>query len=166
MTRSVLPEHVEDLGGVVVKLFKAVIVQRCSCGEEMIAIPDLEGLARAAAMARALNPVQLSGKEVRFIRRALDLSQKEFAEKMELAPETVSRWENDHNGAGAMSEKLIRHNVCALLHKDGVCDYDPKIIVNMQFVPVPAGGLAPMEFVRVRAPAITDGEHVSWSEAA
>jgi DNA-binding transcriptional regulator YiaG len=166
MERSVKAEHVEDLGGVIVKVLNAVILQRCSCGEEMTAIPDLEGLARAVAIARALNPACLTGKEVRFIRRTLDMTQKEFAEKMELAPETVSRWENDRNGVGGMSEKLVRHNVCALLHKDGVYDYDPRVIVNMQLTPAPVSGSALMEFVRVRVPAVMDGEDIAWSEAA
>ena len=46
MERSVKPEHVEDLGGLIVKVLNAVVVQRCSaCGDEMIGIPDLQGLA-------------------------------------------------------------------------------------------------------------------------
>jgi hypothetical protein len=65
-----------------------------------------------------------------------------------------------------MSEKLIRHNVCALLHKEGVYDYDPKAIVNMQLTPAPVSGSVPLEFVRVRIPAVADGEDTAWSEAA
>lgn len=168
LERKLKPEHVEDLGGLVVRVLNAVVEQRCAaCGEEMVGIPDLKGLARAAAMARALNPVCLTGKEVRFIRHTLDMTQKEFAEKMDLTAETVSRWENDHNGVGDMSEKLVRHNVCALLHKEGVCDYDPKTIANMRRRPIPEGGIAPMEFVRTRrGTAAEDGEDKTWSEAA
>jgi putative zinc finger/helix-turn-helix YgiT family protein len=167
MERMVKPEHVEDLGGIVVKVLNAVVVQRCSsCGDELIGIPDMQGLARAAAMVRALNPVRLGGKEVRFIRRALDMTQKEFAEKMDLSHEHVSRWENDHNGVGGMSEKLMRHNVCALLQIEGVYDYDPKSIANMHFRSAPDGGLPPIEMVRVRVPHRADGEESAWSEAA
>ena len=55
MERILKPEHVEDLGGLVVKVLNAVVVQRCSaCGEEMVGITRyLQGLTRAAAMARA-----------------------------------------------------------------------------------------------------------------
>lgn len=168
MERTVKPEHVEDLGGLVVKVLNAVVVQRCtSCGEEMTGIPDMPGLARAVAMARALNPVCLSGKEVRFIRRALDMTQKEFAAAMELSPEHVSRWENDHRGVGGASEKLVRHNVCALLHKEGVYEYDPKTIANMQFRQAPEEELPPIEMVRVRIPhRVADDEESTWSEAA
>ena len=59
----------------------------------------------------ALDPTRLSGKELKFIRKALDMTQKEFADKMELRTETVSRWENDYPGTGEYSEKLLRHNV-------------------------------------------------------
>jgi putative zinc finger/helix-turn-helix YgiT family protein len=167
MERKVKPEHVEDLGGLVVKVLNAVVVQRCStCGEEMVGIPDLQGLARAAAMARALNPARLSGKEARFIRRALDMTQKEFAEAMELSPEHVSRWENDHKGLGGAGEKLVRHNVCALLQKEDVCEYDPKAIANMVFEPFPDGGLPPVEMVRVRNQHRKEEDETMWSEAA
>jgi len=168
MERTVKPEHVEDLGGLVVKVLNAVVVQRCtSCGEEMTGIPDMPGLARAAAMARALNPICLSGKEVRFMRRALDMTQKEFAAAMDLSHEHVSRWENDHRGVGGASEKLVRHNVCALLHKEGVYEYDPKTIANMRFRPVLEGNLQPIEMVRVRIPhRVDDNGESMWSEAA
>ncbi len=167
MERTVKPEHVEDLGGLVVKVLNAVVVQRCSaCSEEMTGIPDLQGLARAAAMVRTLNPARLSGKEVKFIRRALDLTQKEFAEKMDLTAEHISRWENDHKGIGGGSEKLMRHNVCALLHREGVCEYDPKAIVNMHVTEAPPEGLPPVEMVRVRIPHKLDDDESMWSEAA
>lgn len=167
MERAVKPEHVEDLGGLLVKVLNAVVVQRCSnCSEEMTGIPDLPGLARAAAMARALNPARFTGKEVKFLRRALDMSQKQFAETMELSPEYVSRWENDHNGIGGAAEKLVRHNVCALLHKEGICEYDPKLITNMHFVGYPDEGLAPVEMVRVRIQHRVDDDESMWSEAA
>jgi putative zinc finger/helix-turn-helix YgiT family protein len=167
MERSLKPEHTEDLGGLVVKVLNAVVVQRCSgCGEEMIGIPDMQGLARAAAMARAQSPERLSGKEVRFVRRALDMTQKAFADAMELSAEHVSRWENDHRGIGAASEKLVRHNVCALL-SDGSCDYDSKAIASMQFVPYPDEGIAPIEMVRVRASHHRQNDDDTiWSEAA
>jgi hypothetical protein len=67
---------------------------------------------------------------------------------MDLSPEHVSRWENDHKGLGGAGEKLVRHNVCALL-SDGSCEYAPKTIANMQFVPFPDDGISPIEMVRV-----------------
>jgi transcriptional regulator with XRE-family HTH domain len=109
----------------------------------------------------------LSGKEVKFIRKALDMKQKDFAEAMDLSAEHVSRWENDHNGVGGASEKLVRHNVCALL-SGGAFTYDPKAIASMIFVPFPKGGIEPIEMVRVRTAHRTNDEEddTVWSEAA
>jgi transcriptional regulator with XRE-family HTH domain len=97
----------------------------------------MRGLVRAAALARALLPIQLSGKELRFMRRALDLTQREFAEKMGLkCVETVSRWENDVPGTGGFTEKTVRHNICALLHREAsAIDYDPVMITAMDICP-------------------------------
>jgi len=150
---TILPEHVEDLGGVTVKLVNSVRQYRCSeCGgDEQTEIPDLRGLVRAVAMMRALIPVRLSGQEIKFMRRALDMNQQTFAEAMELKPETVSRWEKNAQGVGGMSEKLVRHNVCALLHKDvPALEYDPADITRMRFKAVPEGFvLPPIPMIRV-----------------
>lgn len=132
---EVLPAYVTDLGGVSVRLVESVRREQCeACHEETFEIPDLEGLMHAAALARALIPIRLSGAEVRFIRLALDMTGREFAEAMELTPETISRWENG-GGIGGYSEKLLRHNVCALLHKNvkGM-DFDPETIVRMRII--------------------------------
>jgi transcriptional regulator with XRE-family HTH domain len=94
----------------------------------------MQGLVRATAVYRALDPVRLIGKEVRFMRRALDMTQTDFGKAMDLSPEHVSRWETGARGTGCASEKLVRHNLCALLYKDVLAlDYDPSVIANMQF---------------------------------
>lgn len=99
---SVLPEHIEDLGGLTVKLRNAVLVHRCSrCDEEMTEIPDAQGLYKAAALARVMQPVQLSGREVRFLRTVFDMTQPEFAEAVGFdAAETISRWEKGARSVG------------------------------------------------------------------
>ena len=165
--RTIKPEHIEDLGGIVVKILNAVVVKRCgTCGNEMTAIPDMQGLGRAVAIARALRPLRLAGREVKFIRHAMDMTQKEFAAAMDLSPEHVSRWENDHIGIGVASEKLLRHNVCALLQKAGACDYNPAEIANMQFVALRDGEvMPPIEMVRVRIKHLNEQED-AWDRAA
>jgi putative zinc finger/helix-turn-helix YgiT family protein len=167
LEKSIKPEHIEDLGGIVVKILNAVVVTRCgACGDEMTAIPDIQGLGRAAAIARALCAVRLAGREVKFIRHAMDMTQKEFAAAMDLSAEHVSRWENDHTGIGIASEKLLRHNVCALLQKAGACDYNPADIANMQFVSLRNGEvLPPIEMVRVRIKNRNEQED-TWDRAA
>jgi DNA-binding XRE family transcriptional regulator len=167
MEKSIRAEHTEDLGGVVVKVLNAVQVLRCAnCKTEMVGIPDMDGLGRAAAISRALNPIRLSGREVKFLRRVLDMTQVEFAKAMELVPESVSRWETDARGIGSAGEKLVRHNICALLYKDAKArPYDPAVITNMRIVALAAGTvLPPIEMVRVRVSTDPGGD--SWGEMA
>jgi putative zinc finger/helix-turn-helix YgiT family protein len=166
LERSVLPEHTEDLGGVVVTVRNAVQAYRCpECGEEETAIPDMQGLVRAVAIARALDPARLAGRELRFMRRALDMTQQAFAEAMELAPETVSRWENDVPGIGGMSEKLVRHNICALLYKHTIgLHYDPQVIADMRFT-TPGSAVSPIIMERVRVKQNCEHED-AWDMAA
>jgi hypothetical protein len=87
---------------------------------------------------------------------------------MELAPESVSRWETDARGVGGMCEKLVRHNICALLYKDAKGrPYDPAVIANMRIVEPPEGFvLPPIEMVRVRISTSTDADGDSWGEMA
>lgn len=60
---------------------------------------------------------------------------REFAEAMDITPETVSRWENGERGVGSYTEKLLRHNIGALPHSkvQGVA-YDPADIVAMKII--------------------------------
>ena len=82
-----------------------------NCGDVGLTIPDLPGLIAAAAVARVRMPWKLNAKEVRFLRKALGLSAKELADKLEVTPETVSRWENGKAPIGPSNEKLLRMNV-------------------------------------------------------
>ena len=80
-------------------------------GESLgVRVPNLEGLAAAVAVARCLDPMQLAGQEVRFVRHTLSLTQRELANQLEIAAaETISRWENGATGeVGGYVEKLLR----------------------------------------------------------
>jgi len=152
MKEMVLPEYIIDLGGISVRLIYSVIREECEeCGEGTVEIPDLEGLTKATALTRALLPIRMSGDDVKFTRLALEMNGREFAEAMELSPETVSRWENNERGIGGYTEKLLRHNICALLHTQvkGVA-YDPAEITKMRVKDTPEGFvLPPIPFRRV-----------------
>jgi putative zinc finger/helix-turn-helix YgiT family protein len=136
---TVLPELIEDLGGVVATLRNAVLVHRCAdCGEETTEIPDMQELVKAVALARAQMPIQLSGNDIRFFRRVFDMTQAEFATTMGLdSTETISRWENNVRGIGGHVEKLLRHNVAALLYKSvPAAEYDPELVARLRVRPL------------------------------
>lgn len=71
-------------------------------------IPDLEGLIGAVVVSRVLHPRNLAGPEIRFVRKAVGLTQKEFAQKIEMTVEHLSRCENGVHVLPASSEKLLR----------------------------------------------------------
>ena len=76
-----------------------------------VEIPDAEGLTAAVVVARALMPVKLNGREIKFMRKAMELPAKELAEKLDVSEETISRWENQQVIGGA-NEKLFRYLAC------------------------------------------------------
>lgn len=131
--KRVLDTYEENLLGIPVIIKDAVIYEVDAAGDEIHTIPDMEKLISAAAMARALLPIKLNGSEIRFLRKALEMPARELAENMDVAPETVSRWENDGQTMGGFSEKGLRQLVCALLHKKApAIDYDPEMIARMK----------------------------------
>ncbi len=88
-----------------------------------VEIPNLNTLLSTLAVARVLDPGQLVGTEIRFLRHVLDLTGSEFAEKIDLSNKSVvSRWENDKVRPGGYTEKVIRQLILNLLgmHAPGI----------------------------------------------
>jgi len=50
----------------------------------------------------------LSGAEIRFLRKQLGKSSKEFARLVGVSPEHLSRWENGHNMPSKAADRYIR----------------------------------------------------------
>lgn len=150
--REILAHYEEDLLGIPVVLKNAVIREVDAAGDETIEVPDLDGLTAAVAVARCRLPVKLAGAELRFFRKALEMTAREMAELLDVTPETLSRWENDAQAIGEAAEKAIRQAVCALLHRRApAVDYDPAEIVRMRIMRLPPGkSIEPLVFERVK----------------
>src|SRR5690242_459562 len=71
-------------------------------------IPDLDGLLWAVVITRILHPRKLFGADIKFIRKALGLKQKELASKIDLTIEHLSRCETNTLVMSPGSEKLFR----------------------------------------------------------
>ncbi len=71
-------------------------------------IPDLDALLCEIVLSRVLHPRKLNGAEIKFVRKALGLKQKDLAEKIELAAETLSRIEAGAQPLSPGNEKLLR----------------------------------------------------------
>jgi DNA-binding transcriptional regulator YiaG len=87
-------------------------------GDEVsIEVPKLSSLMPAASIVRCLMPAKLRGREIKAMRRIMDLTLVEMAARMDArtAPETVSRWETEAQPMGAYAEKVFRLIVCEAL---------------------------------------------------
>lgn len=115
-------EHVDlpylSLPGVVLVGIEA---RRCTqCDTVEYVIPRIEDLNRSIAQALVKKPTRLAGPEVRFLRKYLGWSGRDFASRIGVAPETVSRWENRAMTIGETPDKLLRMFV---VHERPVEDY-------------------------------------------
>lgn len=77
-------------------------------GEELIEPEDVEGLHRAIALHLVRCRKRLEGREIRFIRRAIDLTQGELAHCLGTGAQTVARWEKDKVSIPGPENRLLR----------------------------------------------------------
>jgi len=78
------------------------------CGEESFTIPNLSGLHKLITKLIVSKPGRLTPSEIRFLRKQPGWSAKDLARKLNVCPETVSRWENGKRLMNEHAEKLLR----------------------------------------------------------
>jgi len=89
-------------------------VHCAKCGNEEVAIPRLNELMRALALAVVKQPFRLQGEDVKFLRKYLNMTQAEFAGLLDIHKTNLSKWENNEDRIGDQSDRLIRTVVLAL----------------------------------------------------
>lgn len=77
-------------------------------GEKVHSIPNLPSLHRAIAKSIIMQKSGLSGKELRFLRTEMGLSQAEMAEVFHVTRATVNRWERDKGEIDSNAQVVIR----------------------------------------------------------
>lgn len=80
-----------------------------------IVIQDMDGLHRAIALRLATVKKTLNGKEVRFLRHEMDLSQKDLGKILRVTDQTVARWEKGEIMIPGPEELLLRVTYVASL---------------------------------------------------
>lgn len=92
-----------------VVLLDCVRVKTDENGEiESYNIPDPDGLLRTVVLARILHPRKLCGADVKFLRTAVSVKQKDLAKGISVSQEHLSRCESDKLPLSPGSEKLLR----------------------------------------------------------
>ena len=77
-------------------------------GEEVYCIPNLPSLHRAIASSIINRKSGLSGKEFRFLRTEMGLSQTELAEVLSVSRPTVNRWEQSKTDIDRNAQVVVR----------------------------------------------------------
>jgi putative zinc finger/helix-turn-helix YgiT family protein len=108
ITRTQQTYHYKECGLDNVYL-KNVGLRVCeSCGEKSIRLPQIKQLQATIGRAVAMQPCPLRGQDIRFLRKQLGYSAKEWAAFLRTDASTLSRWENDQQDIGIQSDALIR----------------------------------------------------------
>jgi putative zinc finger/helix-turn-helix YgiT family protein len=81
---------------------------KCSCGEESALIPRILAVHAAIADCLLEKENQLTGKEIRFLRKEMGLKGRDFANLVSVDNATLSRWENGKTKPSVKADRLIR----------------------------------------------------------
>ena len=73
-----------------------------------VSIKDIDSLHRAIAQCIIKKDESISGKEFRFLRIELDLSQKAIGKLMEYTDQTIAKWEKGAEPVPVLADKAIR----------------------------------------------------------
>ena len=108
MKASVGPYKYSECGLDGVTLVDVDVRQCSACGETEVSIPRIEELHKTIALIIARKDSRLSPKEIRFLRTYLGYSSVDFANRIGVSAEQVSRWENGKNSMQKPTELLVR----------------------------------------------------------
>lgn len=77
-------------------------------GEIVLTIPNINGLHRAIALGIVSRRSSMTGKELRYLRTEMGMTQAELAAMLHREPLAISRWERAENPIDSNAETVIR----------------------------------------------------------
>ena len=114
-------------------VLKGIEIIKCpACGNEEPIIPNLDGLLRVIAVAIVTNRLPLTGAEVRYLRKYLEMSGDQFARILHTDKSTLSKWETGAVNIGSKSDLLIRS--VALILGRGLRDEAERVSRNFEHI--------------------------------
>ena len=102
------PLHFTDCGLDNVYLVNGFHFGQTGNGEEVLVIQDLAGLHGAIARAVSSSPQQLDAKTFRFLRKHLDMAQRQIADMLGVSEESVSLWERARQPVPKYADLILR----------------------------------------------------------
>lgn len=100
-------------------------------GRIVAEIPALKQLMRVIARDLILSKSDLTGSEIRFLRKRLGQKATEYSKLLGLEPETLSRIENGKQSISSATQKLARLSYTILSEEPGLLDHVRVILQSM-----------------------------------
>lgn len=110
------PVHYRECGLDNVYLLSGYDIVETAYGKGL-RIKNLEALHRAIGEHLACAKKELTGKELRFLRRQMDLTQADLGSYVGLSAQQVARWEKGQSEISGAAELLVRILYLATIHK-------------------------------------------------
>ena len=102
--------------GIPVDLQQIEVIECPTCGEIPV-IPHMNELMDVIALGVLCNPCKLRGTEVRFLRKYINKSAREFAHYLHINHTSLSKYENGQRQLGASLDKLVRLTIFGMQPK-------------------------------------------------
>ena len=87
---------------------ETLICQNSGCADKIVAIPNIEKLHELIADEIAVQKNKLLPEEIKFLRKYLGFSGRDFGKKIGVSSETVTRWERGKLNMKEAVERLLR----------------------------------------------------------
>lgn len=123
-------------------------------GEEVYCIPSMPLLHRAISHSIITRESGLSGKEMRFLRTEMGVSQAEMAELIKVSRATINRWEQGKTDIDPNAELVIRMIAAERLDIDpqlSVEEIAKRCVRSAERPPIRIDGTDPSEYRRIAA---------------
>lgn len=75
---------------------------------KVVSYEDVEGLEHLLQLEVLLQDYCLTGKQIRFLRRGLALTQPQLAERLQVDPQTIARWEKEETPVTLIIDQAMR----------------------------------------------------------
>jgi transcriptional regulator with XRE-family HTH domain len=94
--------------GLPVDLLNIEVIECSHCGAIDPIIPNMDGLMKVLAIALICNPCKLNGAEIRYLRKYVGKSAREFSRYLNVDHTHLSKLENDRYEITPRLDKLVR----------------------------------------------------------
>ena len=98
-------------------------------GERYVTVLDVDGLHKAIGIHLVTNRKTLAPKEIRFLRKTLNLTQAEMGRLISQSDQQIARWEKGENNINGPADKLLRFMFVYTLVKS-----DEQLQLPMEFL--------------------------------